>query len=166
VGLTRDPVAFGALAVIVVFLVIAIYSTASTPGSVTSPVPTSFAVGGKTFAFTYTAITQDQRVAGLADRRIGTNTTMLFAFPTFGRWQFWMDSVNSSLDMVWVNATGDSGVVVYLVASAPPCFDSSSCPVYTPTAAANYVIEAQGGFAAANGIFTGVRIQFGSGTTA
>jgi uncharacterized membrane protein (UPF0127 family) len=165
-SLTRNPVAMGALVIIAALIIVAVYSATSTPGSVTSPVPASFAVDGKTYAFTYIATTQPQRVAGLADRKVGSNTTMLFAFPSSGRWQFWMDSVNSSLDMVWVNATGDSGVVVYLVSQAQPCFDSSSCPIYTPTAAANYVIEAQGGFAAANGIIVGTRILFGPGTTA
>jgi uncharacterized membrane protein (UPF0127 family) len=37
-----------------------------------------------------------------------------------------------------------------------------SCPIYTPTAPANYVIEAKAGFVAANGISVGTAIQLTS----
>lgn len=96
--------------------------------------------------------------------KVVTNTTtMLFAFPYFNHWQFWMFDTPTSLDMIWVNATGNSVRVVYLVPSAPPCLtsDSSICERFTPTAQANYVIEAKAGFAAANNITLGSTIQFG-----
>ncbi|MDG6952791.1 MAG: DUF192 domain-containing protein [Nitrososphaerota archaeon] len=136
------------------------YSAYSQPGSVSTPVPSAFALNGKTFEFNFTATTQAERESGLMNRRVTDVTTMLFAFPTYGKWAFWMYDTNTSLDIIWVNATGDSGQVVYLVASAPPCYNSGTCTVYTPTAEANYVIEAQGGFAAANGIAVGTTIKF------
>lgn len=137
-----------------------IYAIGRGPGVYTNAVPSAFTIDGKNIPFTYTATTPAERMTGLMNRKITNATTMLFAFPAADKWQFWMYDTNTSLDMIWVNATGDSGVVVYLVTSAPPCYNSISCSVYTPTAAANYVIEAKSGFAAANGIAIGTAIQF------
>ena len=135
-----------------------LYAMSAVPGPVTTGVPTSFTVNGKTYAFTYIATTQSERQEGLMNKEITNATTMLFAFPSFGQWPFWMLDTNTSLDMIWVNGT--SGRVAYVVTSAPPCFVSSSCATYTPTAPANYVIEAKAGFAAANGIAIGTTIRF------
>jgi uncharacterized membrane protein (UPF0127 family) len=49
---------------------------------------------------------------------------------------------------------------VYLAASVPGCSLPIGCPNYTPTSAANYVIEAQGGFSTVNGISVGTQIRF------
>ena len=136
-----------------------LYTLSVVPGNVTSPVPTSFTVDGRTYTFTYIATTQAEREAGLMNRKVTSATTMLFAFPSYGAWQFWMYDTNTSLDMIWVNGT--SGRVVYVVSSAQPCFDSSACAVYTPAVAANYVIEAEAGFAAENGIAVGTVLRFG-----
>jgi uncharacterized membrane protein (UPF0127 family) len=151
----------GAVAVIVLVVVLIVYGVySSEAGNVTSPVPSSFTINGKTYDFTFTATTQAEREAGLMNRMVINTTTMLFVFPSFGQWAFWMYDTNTSLDMIWVNATGSSGHVVYLVTSAQPCYNSSACAVYTSTSAANYVIEAKSGFATANGIIVGTRIQF------
>jgi uncharacterized protein len=149
--------------VVVLVGVYAVYLATSGPGSVTSPVPSTFTVNGRTYSFTYTATNQVQREAGLMNKVVTNTTTMLFAFPYFDRWQFWMFDTPSSLDMIWVNATGNSGRVVYLVTLAPPCLttNSNSCARYSPSAEANYVIEAKAGFAAANNITKGSTIQFG-----
>ena len=158
---TVIAVAFGALVV-----GYTLYAMSIVPGSVTSPVPKSFAVDGRTYGFTYVATTQAEREAGLMNRQVTNATTMLFAFPSFGKWAFWMYDTNTSLDMIWVNATGDSGRVVYLVSGAQPCYDSSQCTVYAPTSNADYVIEAKAGFAAANQITVGTLIRLGLGTGA
>jgi len=152
------------VAVVVVLVgVYAVYVASSGPGPVTTPVPSSFTINGRTHSFTYTATNQAQWQAGLMNKLVTNTTTMLFAFPYFGHWQFWMFDTPTSLDMIWVNATGNSGRVIYLVTSAPPCLtsDSSTCARYTPTAEANYVIEAKAGFAAANNITLGSAVQFG-----
>jgi uncharacterized membrane protein (UPF0127 family) len=149
------------VAVVAVLVVYAVYDLTSAPGPVTTPVPTSFKVNGRTYTFTYIATTQPEREVGLMNKRVTNTTTMLFAFPSSGQWQFWMYDTNTSLDMVWVNANGSEGRVVYVVIGAQPCYDSGSCKVYTPTASANYVIEAKTGFAGANGIQIGTAIQFG-----
>lgn len=155
--LSRRAVSVVVIAVIALFAGYTFYTLGVAPGTVTSPVPTSFTVNGKTYTFTYIATTQAQREAGLMNRRVTDTTTMLFAFPSYGAWQFWMYDTNTSLDMIWVN--GNSGRVVYLVTSAQPCFDSNTCTIYTPDAQANYVIEAKAGFASANGIAAGTMIE-------
>ena len=151
------------IAVVVLLVVYTVYGYSTVPGSVTSKVPSRFSVNGKTFVFTYIATTQQQRQAGLMNRKVTSNTTMLFAFPYSSNWAFWMYDTNTSLDMIWVNATGNSGRVVYVENGASPCFNSLGygCATYTPSAPANYVIEAKAGFAAAYGITTGTTVQFG-----
>ncbi|HEV2138434.1 MAG TPA: DUF192 domain-containing protein [Nitrososphaerales archaeon] len=151
------------LAVVALIGVYSVYVATSGPGPVTSAVPSSFTVNGRTYSFTYTATNQAQWQEGLMNKAVTNTTTMLFAFPYFSQWQFWMFDTPTSLDMIWVNSTGSSGRVVYLVASAPPCMtsDSNTCARYTPTAQANYVIEAKAGFAAAHNITVGSTIRFG-----
>jgi uncharacterized membrane protein (UPF0127 family) len=157
-GFLLPLLAIGTVGALVVY---AAFSAASLPGSVSSTVPTTFTVNGTTYTFTYVATTEAQREAGLMNREITATTTMLFAFPNSGYWQFWMYDTNTSLDMIWVNATGDSGRVVYMVQSAPPCYDQFTCAKYTPVAPANYVIEAKAGFASAAGIAVGTEVAFG-----
>lgn len=159
-SLIRNPVALVTIAVVVTLVVYGAYLIESEPGPVTNGVPTKFTVNGKTFVFTYIATTEAEREAGLMNRRITNGTTELFAFPSFGAWQFYMFNTNTSLDMIWVNATGSSARVVYIVSGAQPCYDFNACPRFTPTASANYVIEAKAGFAATNGIAVGTPIVF------
>lgn len=138
-----------------------VYVSGMSPGTVTTNVPVSFSVNGKTFHFTYIATTESERTSGLMNRKITNQTTMLFAFPSSGEWSFWMYDTNTSLDMIWVNATGNTGRVVYLVTDAQPCLNGAPCMIYTPSSPANYVIEAKAGFAKANGISLGTTVGFG-----
>lgn len=157
------PLKTVAVAALIVFVVIAAYEAyalAAPPGPVTSQVPTGFRVNGAEYTFNLTATTQAEREAGLMNRQVTSATTMLFAFPSFGEWSFWMYDTNTSLDMIWLNATGYNARVVYVVAGAPSCYVSSACAIYTPTSPANYVIEAKSGFAAANGIAIGTEVVF------
>ncbi len=161
---TGRIVAIGAVAVVTLLVLYTIYESAGVPGPYTSPVPSQFTVNGKTYTFTYTATNQDERMAGLMNKKVTNATTMLFAFPSLGIWLFWMKDTNTSLDMIWVNANGTSGVVVYVQADAPPCLNVSwpnSCPEYgSQTAEANFVIEANAGFSSSNGVVAGTQIQF------
>ncbi len=152
-------VAVGAL-----LIVYTLYAANSTPGPVTSGVPSRFTANGKTYTFTYTATNEHQWTQGLMGKTLTNTTTMLFAFPNSRAWSFWMYNTSTSLDMIWVNATGGTGSVVYLVTSAQPCFnyEGVGCRTYTPSEPANYVIEAKAGFAAANGITLGTTIAFES----
>jgi uncharacterized membrane protein (UPF0127 family) len=154
-------IAVAVAAAVVIIAGYEVYTLSLQPGAVTTGVPTSFTVNGKTYSFNYTATTPAERAKGLMNTSVTPSTTMLFAFPSFARWSFWMYDTNTSLDMIWLNATGSAAKVVYLVTSAPPCYDSGACAVYTPSSAADYVIEARAGFAAANGISVGSVIELG-----
>jgi len=148
-----------AVALAVAFYIV--YAISTTPGTVslTSP-PSSFTVNGRTFGITYIAASQSSRETGLMNTKITNSTTMLFLFPSFGKYSFWMSNVNSSLDIIWLNVSGRIGDVVYVVRDAPGCSSSVSCPVYQPTSPANWVIEAKGGFSAHNGVVVGTTIHF------
>jgi uncharacterized membrane protein (UPF0127 family) len=123
---------------------------------------TAFSVGGKTFKLTYLATNQSALQTGLGGKKVTASTTMLFVFPSPGYYPFWMYGVNSSLDIIWVDAPASSntGQVVYLELDAPPCQLNVFCQTFTPTAKADFVIEAQAGFAAANGVTEGTAVSF------
>ncbi|MDV3278257.1 MAG: DUF192 domain-containing protein [Nitrososphaerales archaeon] len=157
-----SPKALISLAIVVSLSLAIGYYLFSAPGNArVSPLPSSFTANGKTFQITYLATTQSERQAGLMNRKITDTTTMLFIFPEPSNYPFWMYDTNSSLDIIWINATGTSGVVVYLVTGAQSCYLPVGCPNYYPTALANYVIEAKAGFARMNGINVGTTIRFG-----
>jgi len=139
----------------------AAYLVESTPGtaSLANP-PSHFTVNGRTFGITYIATDQGSRQTGLMNRKISNTTTMLFVFPSPGTYSFWMSGVNSTLDIIWLNVTGNAGTVVYVVQNAQECSSPVACPIYQPTSSANWVIEAKGGFSEANGVSVGTTIQF------
>lgn len=149
------------IGVIVVSLVFVSYESSMGTGSVTTALPSNFTANGKTFAITLTAPTQTQREHGLMNAKVTNTTIMLFAWPTPGKYPFWMYQTNTSLDIIWVNATGSEGRVVYVVDGAPPCYSPITCAEYSPTSPSNYVLEAKAGFAQANGIVVGTVVQFG-----
>ncbi len=123
---------------------------------------TSFSVEGKTFDLTYLATNQTMLQKGLMGTKVTSHTTMLFVFPNPGYYTFWMFGVNSSLDIMWVDAPpgSNTGDFVFLALDAPPCQVSVVCASYEPPARADFVIEAQAGFAAANGIEVGTSVTF------
>jgi len=149
-------VLIAAVGVVVLFVVYAVYTLSTVPGTVTTPVPSSFTVNGRSYTFTYIATTEAEREAGLMNKQVTNTTTMLFAFPYFGTWTFYMKDTNTSLDIIWINATGNTGRVVFLAAGTQPY----STADIVPTGQANYVIETRAGFAAANGITVGTTIGF------
>jgi uncharacterized membrane protein (UPF0127 family) len=149
-----------AVALLAAALALTVYFQTTNSDSVTTPLPTSFTANGRTFSITYTASTESEREHGLMNTKITNTTVMLFAWPKAGTYSFWMYQTNSSLDIIWVNATGSTGKVVYEALGAPPCYNSASCAVYTPTSPANYVFEAKAGFAEANGLQMGTVLNF------
>jgi len=148
--------AVAVVAAVALLVIYTVYTATGEPGCVTSA-PASFDINGKTYNFTYVARCEPQREAGLMDKRVTNETTMLFAFPYSSPWPFWMQDTNTSLDMIWINATGNTGRVVYLALGTQPYSTSA----ITPTASANYVIEAKAGFASENGIRMGTTVLFG-----
>ena len=150
------------IAVVVIVVAAAAYVVVRTPTHANlESVPSQFTLNGKAFDITYVATNETEWEVGLMDKKVTNSTTMLFVFPSLAVYPFWMYHVNSSLDIIWLNVSGDSGRVVYLASDLPGCTGLSFvCPDYTPSSAANYVIEAKGGFAAHNGIIVGTLVQF------
>lgn len=121
-----------------------------------------YQVGGKSFTINRVATNQAAWEKGLMNATITNSTMMVFVFPTEGTYPFWMENTYSNLDMMWLNVSGGSGSVVYLVRNATSCVGQSPewCTnhTYYPTAYANYVIEAKAGFAEANNITVGTSV--------
>jgi uncharacterized membrane protein (UPF0127 family) len=156
----RSPKVLVSLAAIVLVLSAGVYFF-GLPGPVEShSAPSRFTIGGRTFGITYVATDQAEWQRGLMNRKITDTTTMLFIFPEPGIYPFWMYDTNSSLDIIWLNVTGSTGAVVYMATDAPSCYQAIGCPNYTPSAAANCVIEAKAGFAARNGVTVGTIVRF------
>ena len=122
---------------------------------------TSFTVGGKSFKLTYLATNESALQSGLMGKKVTSETTMLFVFNDSGYYPFWMYGVNSSLDIIWVEASSGTNVgqVVYLALDSPTCQLTVFCQTYSPTAKADFVIEAKAGFAAANGVTLGTNVS-------
>jgi uncharacterized membrane protein (UPF0127 family) len=147
-------------ALIAVAVVLAVFSYSAIPGSVNTGLPSRFTANGRTFSITFTASTEPQREHGLMNSKITNTTIMLFAWPSAGTYSFWMYQTNSSLDIIWISANNGTGRIVYEALGAPPCYDSSSCPDYTPTSPANYALEVKAGFAEENGLQVGTILNF------
>jgi uncharacterized membrane protein (UPF0127 family) len=121
-----------------------------------------FTVNGKAFDISMVAANDSAREKGLMNATITNATMMIFVFPSLGSYPFWMENTYSNLDMMWLNVSGGSGSVVYLVRNAASCvgkgLDWCESNTYYPTAEANYVIEAKAGFAESNNITVGTRV--------
>ena len=124
-----------------------------------------YQVDRKEFYVRLVAADQPSWEKGLMNTTITNSTMMVFVFPAPGFYPFWMENTRSNLDMMWLNVSGGSGSVVYLVRNATSCVGESLswCKdnTYYPTAVANYVIEAKAGFAEANNITVGTRVGLG-----
>ena len=104
------------------------------------------------------ARTAEERTRGLGGHApLGADEGMLFVFPELGRHSFWMKGMTFALDIIWIR----DGQVVYVLPDVPPPRSGtpdSELPIYTPPAAANYVLEVPAGFAARWGIQYGSRV--------
>ena len=122
-----------------------------------------FTVNGKAFDISMVAANDSAREKGLMNATITNATMMVFVFPVSGIYPFWMENTYSNLDMIWLNVSGSTGKVVYLVQNATSCVGKTlgwcENSTYTPTADADYVIEAKAGFARANNITVGTAVR-------
>jgi uncharacterized protein len=151
------------IAIIAVVLVAAAWVLISPSGSVYLPNPPSkYAVNGRSFPITFIATDSSARARGLMNTKITNSTSMLFVFPSYGAYGFWMSNVNASLDMIWLNVTGSVGHVVYLALDVPGCSSPLYCQVYQPDSnvKANWVLETHGGFASSQNMEVGTTIVF------
>ncbi len=99
------------------------------------------------------ARTPEQRERGLMDRsRLDPDAGMIFVFEDTARHAFWMKNTLIPLDMLFI---GDDGRVAAVVERRPLTLESSDGGVDS-----RYVLEVNGGWAAAHGVAVGDRVRF------
>jgi uncharacterized protein len=98
--------------------------------------------------------TPEDRARGLMGRALPDHLAgMLFIFESAQPQSFWMRNTPSSLDMIFIDA---SGKIVNIAAYTTPLSDQ----VYSSAAPAKYVVEAKAGFADRFGIRTGYSVRW------
>jgi len=103
------------------------------------------------------ATTPAEQQQGLSGRdSMAPDHGMLFVFQTEDYWSFWMIEMKFPLDMIWFNSSRQA---VFFEQNLPPC-GPSSCPIFTPTVKAMYVLEVNAGFIAAHQISLGDKFDF------
>ncbi|GIW07212.1 MAG: hypothetical protein KatS3mg060_2017 [Dehalococcoidia bacterium] len=104
------------------------------------------------------AITADERTRGLSGtERLEPNEGMLFVYTVKGRHPFWMRGMLFPIDMIWI----DTNQVVDVKPDRPipgPNQTEIDLPIYSPNADANYVLEVNAGWAAANNVTAGTPV--------
>lgn len=107
------------------------------------------------------AVTREEQIQGLSDRpSLAPHTGMLFIYKQQSRHDFWMKNMHFPLDMIWISA--DCTVADASLNVPPPGPDQTldQLPLYSSGAPVKYVLEINGGEAAANGIQPGVGVEF------
>ena len=112
------------------------------------------------------AITPEERRQGLSDQpSLAPGTGMLFVFESDGHRQFWMKTMHFPLDMVWIGSDCAVGEISGAVPASPPGTDDSDVVRVSPEEEAQYVMEINGGEAAALGLAANDPVSF-AGTIA
>ena len=112
------------------------------------------------------AITPEERRQGLSDRpSLAPGTGMLFVFESDGHRQFWMKNMHFPLDIVWIGSDCSVGEISGEVPASPPGTDDSDVVRVSPKEEAQYVMEINGGEAAALGLAANDPVSF-AGTIA
>ena len=107
------------------------------------------------------AITPEERRQGLSDRpSLAPGTGMLFVFESDGHRQFWMKNMHFPLDMVWIGSDCAVGSISGEVPASPPGTDDSDVVRVSPEEEAQYVMEINGGEAAALGLAANGPVSF------
>lgn len=83
------------------------------------------------------------------------NTGMLFVFPDSAKRSFWMKNTLIPLDILFIDADKK---IVTIHAGVMPC-TTLSCPRYTSTMSARYVLEVNAGFVEQYGIHEGDAVE-------
>jgi len=96
----------------------------------------------------------EERARGLMDREtLGENAGMLFAFPDEAPRSFWMKNTKIALDIIFIS----SNFIIVGVQTMEPC--EEPCKLYVSLAPAQYALEVNRGFAEAQNIKVGDKIE-------
>lgn len=86
--------------------------------------------------------TREQGLSGKTT--LAENSGMLFVFPQKGKYSFWMRDMKFDIDIIYID--DDTVVDIFKDVKAPQAdTPSSSLPLYTSEADANYVLEVPSG---------------------
>jgi uncharacterized membrane protein (UPF0127 family) len=108
---------------------------------------------GEQIVLASVARTPEQRKQGLSHTpALPAGVVKLFVFPQASTWGFWMKDMNYAIDIIW--ADEDSRVVHVAADVSPDSYPTS----FSSPEPAQYVIETQAGFAAANNIVEGTTV--------
>lgn len=103
--------------------------------------------------------TDEGRELGLSYRdNLNRNEGMLFVFEEEGQYAFWMKGMRFGLDLIWIK----DGRVVEISANLPPPLKDETPDIASPKMKVDMVLEVVAGWAEANRIKVGDRIEFGS----
>ena len=107
------------------------------------------------------AVKPEDRFQGLSGRAsLDAGTGMLFVFGKAERLRFWMREMEFPLDIVWISAGCRVVDVSENVPAPEPGTPLADLPRYSPDAPAKYVLEINGGEAAALGLRIGDAVEF------
>jgi uncharacterized membrane protein (UPF0127 family) len=103
------------------------------------------------------AKTSEDQQRGLGYRdSMAPDHGMLFVFNSEDTWGFWMSGMRFPLDIIWFDSQRHA---VYIEQGLVPC-TPQSCPIYTPTVKAMYVLEVNAGFVQAHDVSLGDTFNF------
>lgn len=104
------------------------------------------------------ATTAGDRSLGLMNRgHLHPDRGMLFFFPSPGLYSFWMSQTFIPLDIIWLDAERR---IVSIATDAEPCPSGVSCPLYSPSAPAQFVLELASGEAARRNLQLGDQLHW------
>lgn len=142
--------------VLVIAASVAVFSYARPPeqtGYEPASAELSMEIAGKTIALSV-ADTEAERVRGLSGKeRLIDGEGMLFVFTSESRYRFWMKEMNFPIDIIWLS---EDGMIVDMHTDVSP---STYPEVFRPREPVRYVLELPAGFAKANNLKIGDRID-------
>lgn len=144
----------GAWAAALALLACASGKRAPEPGRPTGRVVVQTAAGARHAVAVEVARTDETRAHGLMDReRLDAEAGMLFVFDETELHTFWMKNTLIPLDMIFID---DTGRIVGIVPRAEP----RTLTPRDPGVPSRYVLEVNGGWAAAHGVAVGDTVRF------